>query len=175
MFAAYGGYRCWLKCSVVKVVFRLIKQENSIYLGEEREIIRRAHVLRTCVCVCAVEELLCLFVCLFVCLFACLRLFVCVSSFVCLCVFVCLFVCLRLFVCVPSFVCLCVFVCLFVCLRLFRRNAQKDAGISDPKFKIITVFFYQIYAQILYCLIHLLHSSTCFEDYYAHPQEVKLY
>ena len=35
--------------------------------------------------------------------------------------------------------------------------------------------FYQLDAQILYFLIHLLHSSTRFEHYYAHPQEVSLF
>ena len=41
--------------SVVKIGFRLIKQENSKYLGEERERIQRAHVcVCVCVCVCVV-------------------------------------------------------------------------------------------------------------------------
>ena len=40
---------------------------------------------------------------------------------------------------------------------------------------IIIVFFFQLDAKILYFLIHLLHSSACFEHYYAHPQEVNLY
>jgi hypothetical protein len=37
----------------------------------------------------------------------------------------------------------------------------------------ITLANDQLDAQIL--LIHLLESSTCFEQYLAHPQEVRLY
>ena len=39
---------------------------------------------------------------------------------------------------------------------------------------IIIVFFINLMHK-LFILIHLLYSSTCFEHYYAHPQEVKLY
>jgi len=39
---------------------------------------------------------------------------------------------------------------------------------------ILTVFFTNLMHKF-FILIHLLHSSTCFEHYYAHPQEVKLY
>jgi hypothetical protein len=42
-------------------------------------------------------------------------------------------------------------------------------------FFLIIVFFYQLDEKILYLLIHLLHSSTCFEHYYAQPEEVTLY
>jgi len=40
---------------------------------------------------------------------------------------------------------------------------------------IMIVFFYTNLMQKLFILIHLLHSSTCFEHYYAHLQEDKLY
>ena len=66
MFPVYRGSRCWLKYSVVKIVFRPIEQDNSKYLGEERERIRRAHV-----CAHSSSCCVCLFVCLFVCAFFC--------------------------------------------------------------------------------------------------------
>jgi len=38
-----------------------------------------------------------------------------------------------------------------------------------------TLVYDQLDAQFFYFLIRLLHSSTCFEKYRAHHQEVKLY
>ena len=49
-----------------------------------------------------------------------------------------------------------------------RRRAMTKSALNNS-------LIYQLDAQILYFVIHLLHSSTCFEHYYAHPQEVKLY
>jgi hypothetical protein len=40
--------------------------------------------------------------------------------------------------------------------------------------RMIVYFYYQLAAQILFILIHLFYSSTCFEHYYDHPQEDKL-
>ena len=45
---------------------------------------------------------------------------------------------------------------------------------SNAGYTIIIVFFTN-FMHKLFILIHLLHSSTCFEHYYAHRQEVKLY
>jgi len=39
----------------------------------------------------------------------------------------------------------------------------------------ITLANDQLDAQFLYFIIHLLHSSTCFEQRRAHHQEVNLY
>ena len=39
----------------------------------------------------------------------------------------------------------------------------------------ITIVIFTNLIDKLFILIHLLHSSTCFEHYYAHRQEVKLY
>jgi len=39
---------------------------------------------------------------------------------------------------------------------------------------IIIVFFTNLIHKF-FILMHLLHSSTCFEHHYAHPQEVKFY
>ena len=39
----------------------------------------------------------------------------------------------------------------------------------------ITLVNDQLDAQLLYFIIHLLQSSTCFEQRHAHHQEVKLY
>jgi len=38
--------------------------------------------------------------------------------------------------------------------------------------QLIIMFFTKL-IQKFFILIHLLHTSTCFEHYYAHPQEVK--
>ena len=46
--------------------------------------------------------------------------------------------------------------------------------ISSPQYVEIIVFFTNTMHKF-FILIHLLHSSTCFEHCYAHPQEVKLY
>ena len=55
---------------------------------------------------------------------------------------------------------------------LWVANYQKCFDVSLTMHLIITLANDQIDSQIL---LHLLQSSTCFEQYLAHPQEVKLY
>jgi len=43
-------------------------------------------------------------------------------------------------------------------------------NVKDDLLVVVIFYFYQLDTQILF-LIHLLHSSTCFEHNYAHLQE----
>ena len=46
---------------------------------------------------------------------------------------------------------------------------------SERNCLCVTLVNGQLDAQIFYCIIRLLQSSTCFEQRRAHHQEVKLY
>ena len=59
-------------------------------------------------------------------------------------------------------------------LSVTKQETQKFDILLTVHPNIIIVFFTNLMDKF-FILIHLLHSSTCFEHYYAHPQEVKLY
>ena len=58
-------------------------------------------------------------------------------------------------------------------LSVTKQETQKFDILLTVHHNII-VFFTNLMHKF-FILVHLLHSSTCFEHYYAHPQEVKLY
>jgi len=58
---------------------------------------------------------------------------------------------------------------------ILRFHTVSNVTYTDETNKTVIVFFTNLMNKFFIFLIHLLHSSTCFEQYYAHPQEVKLY
>jgi tRNA(Ser,Leu) C12 N-acetylase TAN1 len=56
------------------------------------------------------------------------------------------------------------------CTKLYCRNFS----VLLTEYHGTFIVKHQLDAQILYFLI-ILQSCTCFEQYYAHPQEVELY
>ena len=70
----------------------------------------------------------------------------------------------------------------FHVLKLKHSNGLHVPTTSHPSFNVlltvhlgITLVNGQLDAQFFYFIIHLLQSSTCFEQRRAHHQEVKFY
>jgi len=56
-----------------------------------------------------------------------------------------------------------------------ERDHLEDFNVLLTVRLSITLVNYQLDAQVLYFIIRLLQSSTCFEQHRAHHHEVKLY